>query len=120
MSSDQRQAIDTFEICLEGAFDLSERTRLLDAFAIASHAPTVILNLTKATFVDSTVLQCMVAFNTATQARGARLVLTGLNDNVQRLFTISGLHAEFQIQLPNISLGPVEMRRLTIEASSEV
>lgn len=97
-SSEQRQSIGAFEICLEGAFDLSERTRILDAFAVATDSPIVIVNLLKATFVDSSVLQCLVALNAATQKRGARLVLTGVNDNLRRLFNVSGLQAIFEIE----------------------
>ncbi|MGB8909632.1 MAG: STAS domain-containing protein [Candidatus Cybelea sp.] len=108
-----------FLIQLEGEFDLAERERLIDAFAIAQSAPVVAVNLQKTTYIDSTVLQCLVALNVATQKREAKLVLVGLRGAVLRLFQITGLHELFDIRgtLSDVAgLDGAQARRLTIES----
>lgn len=107
------------EIRLEGEFDLAERRRVTDAFAIANGTPLVVLNLSKATFVDSTVLQCIAALELATRNRGARLVLTGVTGAVRQLFQASRLDEMFDIQqdtFNGFAAGPEQIRRLTLVA----
>ncbi|MGA8574158.1 MAG: STAS domain-containing protein [Candidatus Cybelea sp.] len=108
-----------FLIQLEGEFDLAERERLIDAFAIVQSAPVMVVDLHKATYIDSTVLQCLVALNVATHKREARLVLVGLHGPVLRLFQVTGLDQVFDIQetLNDVAgLDGAPARRLTIES----
>ncbi len=87
-----------FLIQLEGEFDLAERERLIDAFAIAQSAPVVVVNLRTTTYIDSTVLQCLFALQVATHKREAKLILVGLHGAVLRLFQITGLCNVFDIR----------------------
>jgi anti-sigma B factor antagonist len=108
-----------FLIQLEGEFDLAERERLIGAFAIAQSAPVVAVNLQKTTYIDSTVLQCLVALQVATHKREAKLVLVGLHGAVLRLFQITGLRKVFDIRdalSDVVGLGGAHARRLTIES----
>jgi anti-anti-sigma factor len=106
-----------FVIQLEGEFDFAERERLTDAFAIASSAPIVALNLTRATYIDSSVLECLLALRLATRKRGARLILTGVRGAVLRLFQITELHNLFDIQdALGDAAGSGEQVRLTLVA----
>lgn len=100
---------------LEGEFDLSEKRRLAEAFAIPKSAPVVALNLSKATYIDSTVLQCMIDLAKATRQRGARLVLTGLSGAVLRLLEVSSLDRFFEVQ-PGLAktIPPGSVRTLTL------
>jgi anti-sigma B factor antagonist len=85
-------------ISLEGEFDLSERSHLLDTFALAMSAGTVVVNFKKTRFVDSTVLECLVALEKATTQRGARLVLVDMQPEVARIFDVCGLDRLFEIR----------------------
>src|SRR5580700_12268707 len=108
-----------FVIQLEGEFDLAERERLIDAFAIVQSAPVVGVDLRKTTYIDSAVLQRLVALNEATHKRDAKLVVVGLHGAILRLFQITGLDQVFEIRdtLNDVAgLDGARARRLTIES----
>jgi stage II sporulation protein AA (anti-sigma F factor antagonist) len=112
------EAPGVFVIQLEGDFDLSERERLTDAFAVASSALIVAVNLSRATYIDSSVLECLLALHFATQKRGARLILAGVRGSVLRLFQITELYKLFDLQggLSDAAGSGEEVRRLTLVA----
>lgn len=85
-------------IALEGEFDLAQRDRLADVFAIASGGDLVVLNLAGTTYMDSTVLTQMIQLRDNLTARSARLVLACANGSVQRLLDVSQLAGLFSIQ----------------------
>ena len=119
MANGEPAVIGTFEIRLEGEFDLAEDDRLRDAFAVSQSSPIVVVNLEKTTYIDSTVLGCLVGLRNATEQRGASLFLVGPHSDVLRLFEISGLREIFDIRtslskVPHVDIA--ELRRLTIEA----
>jgi len=108
-----------FLIQLEGEFDLAERERLIDAFAIVQSASVVVVDLRKTTYIDSAVLRCLVALNEATHKRDAKLIVVGLQGAVLRLFQITGLHQVFDMRdtLNDVAgLDGARARRLTIES----
>ena len=108
-----------FVVRLDGEFDLAERERLTDAFGIAQSAQLVVVNLQKTTYIDSTVLQCLVVLHAATEKRGAKLVFVGAQGSVLRLFEICELHKIFDIRstLNDVpEFDGAQARRLTIEA----
>ena len=108
-----------FVIQLEGEFDIAERTRLLDAFAIAETAPVAIVNLERTTYIDSTVLECLVALKIAREKQGTELILVGAREPVLRLFAITQLDSFFDMRPSVKDVGsnePTQVRRLTIES----
>lgn len=108
-----------FIIQLEGEFDIAERTRLLDVFAIAETAPVVIVNLERTTYIDSIVLECLVALKVAKEKQGTELILVGAREPVLRLFEITRLDSFFDMRLSVKDVGlnePTQVRRLTIES----
>lgn len=108
-----------FIIRLEGEFDLAERRRLTDAFAIATSAPLVIVDLGRTDYIDSSVLQCLVTLHNDLLKRGTELVLIGMNSQVKRLFEVTELQKFFTIRnlLTDVTdITRAEVRRLTIEA----
>ena len=121
-SSEYRQAPSeaprAFVIRLEGEFDISERQRLTDAFAIAVEAPLVIVDLERTEYIDSSILACLVSLYKATEQRGAQLLLVGLNSQVRRLFDVTQLTAIFTIRdsVAQVTNSDTEVRRLTVEA----
>ncbi len=90
--------LDIFVISLQGDFDIAERARLLDAFAIATSAAVVVIDLKKTRYLDSTVLECIVALNHAVVGRGARLVLVGLSADIRRIVQICNLERLLEIR----------------------
>src|SRR5580693_9450323 len=98
MNSDDSIALKTFIIRLNGEFDLAERERLADAFGVATLTQLVIVDFEKTAYIDSTVLNCLVAFQAAAQKRNARLVLTGLSASLQRILKLSNLDQYFDIR----------------------
>jgi len=109
-------ALTVFEIRLEGEFDLCERHRLTDAFAVAANAAVVVVNLDRTTYIDSTALQCLVALQIATQRREGVLVLTGVREAVLRLFEVTNLLEFFDVRdsISDLVKSNGQMRRLTL------
>lgn len=87
--------MDISILSLQGEFDLSQRTRLQKAFASLTSAPAVIVNFTKALYIDSTVLGCLIELRRAKLEQKGRLVLAGLNSSVRRIFEVSSLLSIF-------------------------
>jgi anti-anti-sigma factor len=83
-------------ISLVGEFDLTERTRLDDAFAASKSDAAVIVDFTKARYIDSTVLAVLIALRRSTVERKARLMIAGLGPPLDRLFHVTGLSALFE------------------------
>lgn len=119
--SGERAAAGLFVIQLEGEFDLSERKRVTEAFAIAHSSPIVVVNFQKTTYIDSSVLICLLELRDRVEQRGAMLYLIGLNPNLLRLLDIARLGDFFNVRssLSEISgADPSHMGRLTIESRS--
>jgi anti-sigma B factor antagonist len=119
MASLEGVSPSVFIIQLEGEFDLAERDRVKDAFAVAQSSPIVVVNLQKALYIDSTVLGCLVEFYKTIEQRGARLYLVGPSPNVVKILEIASLRDFFDV-LPSLSNLPdvdsAEIRWLTIES----
>ncbi len=90
--------LDVFVISLDGDFDIAERARLLDAFAIATSAAVVVIDLNRTRYLDSTVLECIVALRHALVGRGARLVLVGLGAETRRIIEICNLQRLLEVR----------------------
>jgi anti-anti-sigma factor len=95
-------ARDMFVIHLQGEFDLSERPRITDSFTAAASAAIVVVDFERTTFIDSTVLHCLVTLLAATERRGARLVLVNVPPTIDRLLKITSLKDRFEIK-PQLS-----------------
>lgn len=119
--SGEREAGGIFVIQLEGEFDLSDRKRLSEAFAIAHSSPIVVVNFQRTTYIDSSVLICLVELRESVAQRGANLYLIGLCSNLLRLLDIARLSEHFNVRasLSEITGADVSrIGRLTIESRS--
>jgi anti-sigma B factor antagonist len=112
--------LDVFVVSLEGEFDIAERVRLLDAFALTANASVVVVNFEKTHYVDSSVLECLVALERAITGRGATLRLVGLRSEIRRIFDVCGLDRIFDIRdklsdVPEVSaVDQSRVRRLAL------
>ncbi len=85
-------------VSLEGEFDVCDRRRLTDAFAVAAASSTVIVDFNKATYIDSSTLHCILMLRQSMQESQSDLVLVGLHDSVRRVFEICHLEPLFDIR----------------------
>jgi anti-sigma B factor antagonist len=114
--------LDAFVVCLEGEFDIAERPRLLDAFALASNSATVVIDFKRTRYVDSTVLECLVALQRALGARGGRLLLVEIPPGIRRIFDVCGLERFLSVRgtrsevMDELEADPSRVRRLTLIA----
>lgn len=110
-----------FVIQLQGEFDLAERDRIRDAFAAPNNSAIVVVNMRKTTYIDASVLSCLLELRKATLVRGASLYLVGLCSTVLRLLEITALGALFDVRnrlrdVPDIDAAPIA--RLRVASSS--
>jgi anti-sigma B factor antagonist len=80
-------------VALRGELDLSTVGKVQDALQrVEADAPqTVLLDLSKLTFLDSTGLRCLVTADQRAREAGRRFVIVRGPDAVQRVFTITRL-----------------------------
>jgi len=114
--------LDAFVIRPEGDFDVAERARLLDAFAIAASSAAVVIDCRRTRYMDSTVLECLVALQRALGARGGKLVLAEPSPEIRRIFDVCSLDRLLYIRgslsevMDELDADPVRVRRLTLIA----
>ena len=80
-------------VILVGEHDLTTKDALLDALARASDQPCVVVDLTRCTFADSSVVSALVALD-STGLSFVRLVVPETQPAVRRTFELVGI-AEF-------------------------
>jgi anti-sigma B factor antagonist len=80
-------------VALVGELDLSTVAKLQDELSRveAASPPTVVVDLSKLTFLDSTGLRCIVTADERAREAGRRMVVVRGPDPVQRVFTITRL-----------------------------
>jgi anti-sigma B factor antagonist len=80
-------------VALVGELDLSTVAKVQEELRrVEANAPaTVVVDLSKLTFLDSTGLRCIVTADERARAEGRRIVIVRGPDAVQRVFTITRL-----------------------------
>jgi len=115
--------LDAFVIRLEGEFDVAERARLLDAFAVANSSAVVVIDFKRTRYIDSTVLECLVRLERALSERGATLLFSELSPEVRRIFDVCGFDRLFNIRrslgevMNELDADAARVRRLTLTAT---
>ena len=114
--------LDAFIVRLEGEFDVSERARLVDAFAVAATSAAVVIDFKRARYVDSSVVECLVALQRALEKRGGSLLLVEIPSGIRRIFDVCGLDRFFSIRstvgevMSELDADATRVRRLTLIA----
>jgi anti-anti-sigma factor len=86
-------------VTLDGEFDLADRQRLADAFEVAAQGAVVIVDLSRTTYIDSTVLWQLVKLRNRNGARQpVELILTQPSGSVLRLFDVSQIFDLFVVR----------------------
>jgi anti-sigma B factor antagonist len=86
-------------VVLRGELDLSTVGKVQDALdrVEQSSPPTVVLDLSKLSFLDSTGLRCIVTADERARQAGRRVVLVRGPEPVQRVFTITRLEERLEM-----------------------
>jgi anti-sigma B factor antagonist len=86
-------------VTLVGELDLSTVGKVQEEFrkVEAEAPPTVVVDLSKLTFLDSTGLRCIVTADERARDQGRRVVIVRGPDPVQRVFTITRLEERLEM-----------------------
>jgi anti-sigma B factor antagonist len=86
-------------VALVGELDLSTVAKVQETLRRVEEGapPTMVVDLSKLTFLDSTGLRCIVTADERARDAGRRLVVVRGPDAVQRVFTITRLEDRLEI-----------------------
>ena len=86
-------------VVLRGELDLSTVSKVQEELnrIEKSSPPTVVLDLSKLSFLDSTGLRCLVTADERARQAGRRVVLVRGPTSVQRVFTITRLEERLEM-----------------------
>lgn len=87
---------------VEGEIDVFTAPQLREKLMpLCQHGSRIHLDLSKVNYIDSTGLGVLVGAYKAQRASNGRLILTGMNDRIMRLFRITNLHEIIEIEEKN-------------------
>jgi anti-anti-sigma factor len=86
-------------VALRGELDLSSTAKLQDELdRVEADAPqTIVIDLSKVVFLDSTGLRCVVTADERAREAGRRVVIVRGPDPVQRVFSITRLEERLEM-----------------------
>lgn len=86
-------------VALVGELDLSTVAKVQDELRRieAGSPPTLVVDLSKLTFLDSTGLRCIVTADERAREEGRRMVIVRGPDPVQRVFSITRLEERLEM-----------------------
>jgi anti-sigma B factor antagonist len=86
-------------VSVGGEVDLGTAHELSEAAIVAMQeiGPSIVLDLSGVTFMDSTGLKVLLAVNNRAQLAGGRLVLAGAKRPVHRVVSITGFDKTFAV-----------------------
>ena len=86
-------------VALVGELDLSTVAKVQEELrrVEADSPPTVVVDLSKLTFLDSTGLRCILTADERARDQGRRVVIVRGPDAVQRVFTITRLEERLEM-----------------------
>jgi anti-anti-sigma factor len=88
-----------------GEFDVAQSERLSDALAVAAEADEVILDFSNVSYIDSAMLNALIAFRKLRAERGHHdhVPIEGASEMAHRLFAITHLNKFFDLREPTAS-----------------
>lgn len=95
---DVQQATGGVVLALNGEFDLSQRDRVKDAFETVVAEPSVVVDLEKTAYIDSTILGSLLRLRGDVLRNGGSFALAAPSVMVQRLLDITMLTQLFDVR----------------------
>jgi anti-anti-sigma factor len=94
-------------VVLVGELDLSTVAKVQEELRRVeeSQAPTVVIDLSRLTFLDSTGLRCIVTADERAREAGLRIVVVRGPDPVQRVFSITRLEERLEMVDDDAAIG---------------
>jgi anti-sigma B factor antagonist len=94
-------------VVLVGELDLSTVAKVQEELRRVeeSQAPTVVIDLSRLTFLDSTGLRCIVTADERAREAGRRIVVVRGPDPVQRVFSITRLEERLEMVDDDAAIG---------------
>jgi anti-anti-sigma factor len=93
---------DGMSVCLrlDGEVDLDTAGLVEDALSpvLDPRCTRLVVDLADVSFMDTSGLRVLVVARNALDDRGAEMVIAGVNDQLRRLFEISGLTSAFTFE----------------------
>lgn len=88
-----------------GEFDIAQSERLSDALAVAAGAAEVILDFSNVSYMDSAMLNALIAFRRLRAEKGHHdhVPIEGASEMARRLFAITHLNKFFDLREPSAS-----------------
>ena len=84
-------------VSFAGELDLSDRERIVDELRSLTATEAPMVDLTKVTYLDSTVLGALIGLNKTVAMRGKRLSLLVGSDRILKIFSMTKLDQVFDI-----------------------
>lgn len=96
---EQKNSEKAFTLFVEGEVDVYTAPRLREKLLpLCYGGSTVTLDLSKVVYIDSTGLGVLIGAYKAQRATNGKLILTGMNSRLDRLFRITGLKEVMDIE----------------------
>lgn len=84
-------------VSFSGELDLSDRDRLVEALRPLAEVKAPLVDLSGVTYLDSTVLGCLIGLNKRVRQRGHRLSVIVSEPRILKIFAMTKLNAVFDI-----------------------
>lgn len=88
---------DVAVVRLCGDFDVADKPRLTEAFSSVADAAHVVVDLSRAGYIDLTVVNCLIALRNARRSPEQTIVLRGAPAPVRRLLGMIQLDTVFRL-----------------------
>jgi anti-anti-sigma factor len=88
----------TIRVVLAGDFDIANRDRLEELLRPALSARSVVLDLSKTTYMDSSALTCLLTFNRDLNSNGGHFVIKHVPRTIRRVLEITHLDEIFDVE----------------------
>ena len=83
---------------LSGEYDISRQSELEAALGTAIPAPSVVLDMSDVSYMDSTALTCLIALHKRIIEKGSGVLrLEGVRPNIRRILSVTKLDEIFEL-----------------------
>ena len=96
--ADERDVPSTEQVALAGQYDISTVTELRRVLYADTTAAEVVADLSGVSFMDSSGLRALLEVHATLESEDRLLVLTGVPDQLNRLFEVAGVNSVFEIR----------------------
>lgn len=84
-------------ISFSGDLDLNDRDRLVESLRPLAEVKAPLVDLSEVTYLDSTVLGCLIGLNKRVRQRGNRLSIIVSEPRILKIFAMTKLNSVFDI-----------------------